>query len=89
VDEDDFDPEAGGELPQPARTRAITTSAAPNQVLPGLMSVLLMLRDLHVFRSWGRREAVAVGEHEDAAGCRLLPLRSSAHPPGAALLTVS
>jgi outer membrane protein assembly factor BamB len=42
VDEDDFDPEAGGEPPQPASTRAIATSAAPNQVLPGLVSVLFM-----------------------------------------------
>jgi len=40
----DCDPDAGGELPQPAIKRAIATSAAPNQALPDLVRVLLIVK---------------------------------------------
>ena len=54
----DCDPDAGGELPQPAATRAIATSAAPNQALPDLVSVLLMVKRPPIaFRSY-RHEVI-------------------------------
>jgi hypothetical protein len=41
-DEGDFDPDAGGELPQPATTRASATSAAPIHARVEPMILLLM-----------------------------------------------
>ncbi len=71
----DFEPDAGGELPQPATTSAMATSAAPSQVLPDLPNVLLMLRGLHPFRSCRPRGQLTAGDDEDAARCKLLPGR--------------
>jgi hypothetical protein len=44
VDDGDLEPDAGGELPQPATARAMATSAAPIQVRVERMGLLLMLR---------------------------------------------
>ena len=44
VDEGVWDPDAGGELPQPATTRAMVTSAAPSQVRPDIPNVLFTFR---------------------------------------------
>ena len=72
VVEGDFDPDAGGELPQPATTRATVTSAAPIQVWVEPMSLLRMLRPPSIF-GHAAAKSMAVGVHDDAARRRLLP----------------
>jgi hypothetical protein len=49
VDEGELEPEAGGELPQPATTSAMATRAAPSQVRVEPTSLLLMERPPSIF----------------------------------------
>jgi hypothetical protein len=75
LDDGDLEPEAGGELPQPATTNATATSATPSQALPDLANVLLMVRGPPSVSVMPTASGFAAGDDEDAARCRLLPRR--------------
>ena len=62
VDEGDFDPDAGGELPHPATTSATATRAAPIQARVEPMSLLFILRPPNI-SVIAAANSMAVDEH--------------------------